>query len=134
MAKWLLYNELGIFTHLCGGGESCNGISRGACWHQPYQPSIKLWCVPRVHTPSEESIELDYVNNSALTMDAQPAMTLQVVPSPMEVVLVTNITTPAAPEAGTSGPNDTANAVFEHWADIMSSKEAEAWEMDKQAG
>ncbi|KAG5350581.1 hypothetical protein C0989_010283 [Termitomyces sp. Mn162] len=64
--------------------------------------------------PSEESMELDYINNSALTTDAQLAMTSQVVPSPMEAVVATNITTPTAPEAKTSGSSNTVNAVLEH--------------------
>ncbi|KAG5351551.1 hypothetical protein C0989_005992 [Termitomyces sp. Mn162] len=81
--------------------------------------------------PAEESMELDYVDNSALTINAQLAMTPQVVSSLTEVVVATNVTTPTAPEAGTSGSSDTANAVLEHWADIMSSKEAEASKMDE---
>ncbi|KNZ72256.1 hypothetical protein J132_04048 [Termitomyces sp. J132] len=85
-------------------------------------------------TPTEESMELDYADNSALTMPVQLAMTPQVVPSPTEAVVATNITTPTTPEAGSSGLSDMANAVLEHWADIMSNKEAEASKMDKQAG
>ncbi|KNZ75791.1 hypothetical protein J132_01537 [Termitomyces sp. J132] len=83
---------------------------------------------------SEKSMDLDYADNFALTMPVQPAMTPQVVPSPMEVVLVTNTATPTAPEAESSGPSNTANAVLEHWADIISNKELEASKMDKQAG
>ncbi|KAG5352521.1 hypothetical protein C0989_001955 [Termitomyces sp. Mn162] len=84
--------------------------------------------------PAEESIELDYVNHSALTMDAQPAMTPQVILSLMEAVVATNVATLTAPEARTSGSSDMANAVSECWADIVSSKEAEASKMEKQAG
>ncbi|KAG5352398.1 hypothetical protein C0989_002487 [Termitomyces sp. Mn162] len=83
---------------------------------------------------SEKSMNLDYADNFAVTMPVQPAMTPQVVPSPMEAVVVTNTATPTAPEADASGPSDTANAVLEHWADIMSNKEAEASKMDKKAG
>ncbi|KNZ79501.1 hypothetical protein J132_09569 [Termitomyces sp. J132] len=83
------------------------------------------------HAPTEESMQLDYADNSALTTPVPPAMTPQVVPSPTEVAVVTNIATPTAPEAGTSGSSDTANAVSEHWADIVSNKEAEASKMDE---
>ncbi|KAG5716508.1 hypothetical protein E4T56_gene16171 [Termitomyces sp. T112] len=86
------------------------------------------------NAPAEESMEFNYVDDSALTMNAQPVTTPPVVPSPREVVVVTNITTPTAPEAGTSGSSDTANAVLECWADIVSSKEVEASKMGKQAG
>ncbi|KAG5338854.1 hypothetical protein C0989_005824 [Termitomyces sp. Mn162] len=75
--------------------------------------------------PSEKSMELDYANNSTLTM---------LVLSPAEVVVATDVTTPTAPEAGSSGPSDTANAVLECWTDIVSNKEAEASKMDEQAG
>ncbi|KAG5352622.1 hypothetical protein C0989_001445 [Termitomyces sp. Mn162] len=85
-------------------------------------------------TLSEESMELDYADDSALTMPVQLAMTPQVVPSPTEAVVATNITTPTTPEAGSSGLSDMANAILEHWANIMSNKEAEASKMDKQAG
>ncbi|KAG5335513.1 hypothetical protein C0989_001189 [Termitomyces sp. Mn162] len=81
--------------------------------------------------PSEESMELDYINDSVLTMDAQPAMTPQVISSPTEAVVTTNITTPTAPEAGASGSSDMANTVSEHWADIVSSKEVAALKMDE---
>ncbi|KAG5342444.1 hypothetical protein C0989_001508 [Termitomyces sp. Mn162] len=82
---------------------------------------------------SEKSMDLDYANNSALTMPVQPAMTPQVIPSPMEVVVATNVATPTAPEAGFSSPSDMANTVLEYWANIVSNKEAEASKMDKQA-
>ncbi|KAG5353042.1 hypothetical protein C0989_010848 [Termitomyces sp. Mn162] len=81
--------------------------------------------------PTEESLELDYANDSALTTPVQLATTPQVVPSPMEVVVATNIATPTTPEAGSSGPSDMANAVLEHWVDIVSNKEAEALKMDE---
>ncbi|KAG5351117.1 hypothetical protein C0989_007892 [Termitomyces sp. Mn162] len=82
-------------------------------------------------TPIEESMELDYTNNSALTIPVQPAMTPQVVLSPTEAVVATNVTTSTAPKAESSHPSDMANAVLECWADIMSNKEAEALKMDK---
>ncbi|KAG5735440.1 hypothetical protein E4T56_gene12778 [Termitomyces sp. T112] len=84
-------------------------------------------------TLSEESMELDYIDDSALTMIAQPAMTPQVVPSPTEVVVATNIATLTASEAGSSGFDDMANTVLEHWADIVRNKEVEALKMDEQA-
>ncbi|KAG5350150.1 hypothetical protein C0989_012482, partial [Termitomyces sp. Mn162] len=67
-------------------------------------------------------------------MLVQLTATPQVAPSPMEAVVATNVTTPTAPEAGSSGPSDMANAVLEHWVDIMSNEEAEALKMDEQAG
>ncbi|KAG5349078.1 hypothetical protein C0989_006119 [Termitomyces sp. Mn162] len=83
---------------------------------------------------SEKSMELDYANNPMVPMPIQLATTLQVVPSAMEAVVATNIATPTAPEAGTSGSKDIANTVLEHWVDIVSNKEAKALKMDEQAG
>ncbi|KAG5338690.1 hypothetical protein C0989_006585 [Termitomyces sp. Mn162] len=83
--------------------------------------------------PMEESMELD-ANNSALTTPVQPAMTPQVISSLTEAVVATNIATPITPGTGSSGPSDTTNTVLECWADIVSSKEAEALKMDEQAG
>ncbi|KAG5338034.1 hypothetical protein J132_09731 [Termitomyces sp. J132] len=81
--------------------------------------------------PTEKSMEFDYADNSTLTMPVQPAMTPQVVPSPIEVTVATNVATPTTPEAGTSGSSDMANAVLENWVDIKSNKEAEALKMDE---
>ncbi|KAG5330269.1 hypothetical protein C0989_009033, partial [Termitomyces sp. Mn162] len=83
---------------------------------------------------SENSMDLNYADNSMLTTPVQLAMTPQVIPSPMEVVVATNIATLTASEAGSSGSSDMANAVLECWADIGSNKEAEASKMDEQAG
>ncbi|KAG5334841.1 hypothetical protein C0989_002807 [Termitomyces sp. Mn162] len=85
------------------------------------------------HAPIEVSMELDYANKSVLTTLVPPAMTPQIVPSPIEVAVVTNVVTPTASEAGTNGSSDMVNAVLEHWADIVSNKEAEASKMDEQA-
>ncbi|KAG5332703.1 hypothetical protein C0989_006669 [Termitomyces sp. Mn162] len=63
--------------------------------------------------PTEEFMELDYTDNSVLLTDAQPATTPQVVPSPIEAVVATNVAMPTAPEAGNSGSSDMANAVLE---------------------
>ncbi|KAG5340733.1 hypothetical protein C0989_000512 [Termitomyces sp. Mn162] len=52
------------------------------------------------NTPTEESIELDYANHSVVPMTSQPDATPSVVPSPSDAAVVTNIATPAAPEAG----------------------------------
>ncbi|KAG5349984.1 hypothetical protein C0989_000882 [Termitomyces sp. Mn162] len=83
--------------------------------------------------PSEESMELDYIDNSALTMSVQPVTAPLVISSPTYAVVATNVATPIAPEAGSSGSSDTANAVLEHWVDIMSNKEAAALKMNEQA-
>ncbi|KAG5334172.1 hypothetical protein C0989_004195 [Termitomyces sp. Mn162] len=83
---------------------------------------------------TEESMELDYADNSTLTMPVQLVTTPQVFPSSTEVVVATNIVTPTTPEAGFSGPIGMANAVSECWADIVSNKGAEALKMDEQAG
>ncbi|KAG5348982.1 hypothetical protein C0989_006726 [Termitomyces sp. Mn162] len=85
-------------------------------------------------SPPEKSMELDYANDSMVLTPIQLATTLQIVPSSMEVAVATNVATPTAPEARTSGSSDTANTVLECWADIMSNKEAEALKMDEQAG
>ncbi|KAG5335159.1 hypothetical protein C0989_002090 [Termitomyces sp. Mn162] len=76
--------------------------------------------------PSEESMKLDYVNNSLLTTSVQPVMTPLVILSPMDAVVATNVATPSVSEAGFSGPSNMANAVLECWADIMSNEEAVA--------
>ncbi|KAG5336990.1 hypothetical protein C0989_011293 [Termitomyces sp. Mn162] len=86
------------------------------------------------HTPTEKSMELDYANNSTLTTPVPPAMTPQVIPSPMEAAVMTNVATPTTPEAGTSSSSFMANTVSEHWADIVSNKEKEASKMDEQVG
>ncbi|KAG5342373.1 hypothetical protein C0989_002846 [Termitomyces sp. Mn162] len=84
--------------------------------------------------PTEKSIELDYTNNSLAPTNLHPEMTPQVIPSPSKVAVVTNIATLAAPEAGSSGSINMANAVLECWADIVSSEEVVALKMLKQAG
>ncbi|KAG5351949.1 hypothetical protein C0989_004401 [Termitomyces sp. Mn162] len=83
--------------------------------------------------PTEESMELDYADNSLAPTNPQLAMTPQVIPSPSDAAIVTNIATPTAPEAGSSGSIDTANAVSECWADIMSNEEVAASKMDEWA-
>ncbi|KAG5338670.1 hypothetical protein C0989_006675 [Termitomyces sp. Mn162] len=84
--------------------------------------------------PTEESMELDYADNSVLATLVQPAMTPQVVLSPIEAVVVTNITASTTPEAGSSGSSDMADTVLECWVDIMRNEEAGALKMDEQAG
>ncbi|KAG5352683.1 hypothetical protein C0989_001147 [Termitomyces sp. Mn162] len=83
------------------------------------------------NTPTEESMELDYANDSALPTSVQPAMTSSVISSPLDAAVVTNIATPATTETVSNGSSDTANAVSEHWADIVSNKEAVASKMDE---
>ncbi|KAG5719174.1 hypothetical protein E4T56_gene11829 [Termitomyces sp. T112] len=81
--------------------------------------------------PSEESMELDYANNLAVRTSVQPVTSSPVVPSPSDAAVATNIATLAAPETVSNGSSDTANAVSECWADIMSNKEAVASKMDE---
>ncbi|KAG5337150.1 hypothetical protein C0989_010507 [Termitomyces sp. Mn162] len=64
--------------------------------------------------PTEESMELDYANNSPAPMNLHPEMTPQVVSSPSDAAIATNIAILAIPEAGPSGSIDMANAVSEH--------------------
>ncbi|KAG5334674.1 hypothetical protein C0989_003182 [Termitomyces sp. Mn162] len=86
------------------------------------------------NAPTEESIKLDYANNSLVPTNFHLTMTPQVVPSPSDVAIVTNAATLATPEAESSGSIDMANATLKCWADIMSNKEAAALKMDEQAG
>ncbi|KAG5348879.1 hypothetical protein C0989_007453 [Termitomyces sp. Mn162] len=65
-------------------------------------------------TPTEESMELDYADNSLVSTSPSPEMTPQVVSGPSDMAVATNIATPAIPEAGPSGSSDMANAVLEH--------------------
>ncbi|KAG5337935.1 hypothetical protein C0989_008635 [Termitomyces sp. Mn162] len=81
--------------------------------------------------PTEESMKLDYANNSLVPTNPCPEMTSQVVPSPSDVTVVTNVATPAIPEAGPSGSSDIANAVLECWVDIVSNEEVAALKMDE---
>ncbi|KAG5351688.1 hypothetical protein C0989_005282 [Termitomyces sp. Mn162] len=74
------------------------------------------------NAPTEESMEQDYTNDSLAPTNAQPVMTTQVIPSPSDAAIATNIATPSAPKARSSGSSDTANTVSECWADIMSNK------------
>ncbi|KAG5348966.1 hypothetical protein C0989_006836 [Termitomyces sp. Mn162] len=135
VAKWLHYSEADIFTHLLHQpAEEVRAALAPA--EEPVPVALSTSAAPTKEgplllvasattnpasssgassedTPSKKSIELDYINNSALTTNAQLAMTLQVVPSPMEVVVATNIATPTASEARSSGPSDIANAVLE---------------------
>ncbi|KNZ77544.1 hypothetical protein J132_05169 [Termitomyces sp. J132] len=152
-AEWLHFGEDGIFTHLLNQPAELVRASLATA-EEPSSVAPFVSAAPTEEgpllsvaattinpalsssvsskdTPTEESMELNYVNNSALTMDAQPATTPQVIPSPIEAVVATDIATLTAPEAG--GSSDMANAVLEHWVDIVSSKETEASKMDKQA-
>ncbi|KAG5352086.1 hypothetical protein C0989_003885 [Termitomyces sp. Mn162] len=81
---------------------------------------------------TEESMELDYVNEPYAPTNASPEMPDPVIPSPLDTSVATNIATPIAPKAGTSSSSDTTNVVLEHWANIVSSKEASSSQMDEQ--
>ncbi|KAG5351360.1 hypothetical protein C0989_006876 [Termitomyces sp. Mn162] len=81
--------------------------------------------------PTEESMKLDYTNNSSVLTNSQLATTPQVVSSSSDAAIATNIATLTAPEAGSSGSIDTANTVSECLADIVSNKEVEALKMDE---
>ncbi|KAG5353270.1 hypothetical protein C0989_008776 [Termitomyces sp. Mn162] len=72
------------------------------------------------NAPAEESMELDYTNNSLAPTNSQPVMTPQAVPSPSDAAIVINVATPTAPEVGSSGSIDMANTVSNCWVDIMS--------------
>ncbi|KAG5349044.1 hypothetical protein C0989_006418 [Termitomyces sp. Mn162] len=85
------------------------------------------------NAPTEESMELDYANDSLAPMNPQPVMTPQVILSLSDAAVAANVTTPTAPEARSSGSIDMANAVSECWADIVSNEEAEASKMDEHA-
>ncbi|KAG5336744.1 hypothetical protein C0989_011967 [Termitomyces sp. Mn162] len=84
-------------------------------------------------TPVEKSMELDYANDSLAPTNPQLSITPPVIPSPSDAAIVTNVATPTAPEAGSSGSIDMTNAVLEHWAHIISNERAAASRMDKQA-
>ncbi|KAG5336293.1 hypothetical protein C0989_012266 [Termitomyces sp. Mn162] len=77
------------------------------------------------NAPIEESMELDYADNSAALTNLQPEVTSLVVPSPLDAVVATNVATPITLEAGSSGSIDMANAVLECWVDIMSNEKAQ---------
>ncbi|KAG5327922.1 hypothetical protein C0989_010975, partial [Termitomyces sp. Mn162] len=84
--------------------------------------------------PLEESMELDYANNSLVPTNPSPEMAPQVIPSPSDTAVATNVAIPAVPKAGPSGSSDMANAVLEHWEGIMSNEEAVASKMDEWVG
>ncbi|KAG5338555.1 hypothetical protein C0989_007059 [Termitomyces sp. Mn162] len=155
-AEWLHFGEDGIFTCLLhqpaevvrasqATAEEPSSVAPPAS-AAPTEEGPLLLVVAATSTPPlssgvssedtliEESMELDYTDNSTLTMPVQPATTPQVIPSPMEAAVATNVATPTTFEAGTSGSSNMANAVSEHWADIMSNKEAEALKIDEQVG
>ncbi|KAG5730761.1 hypothetical protein E4T56_gene3490 [Termitomyces sp. T112] len=156
-SEWLCFGEEGIFTHLMHQPAEVMKASQAAT-EEPSSAATTKSAAPTEegpssssvavakstaatpllssgasseHAPTEESMELDYVNDSALTTPVPPATTPQVVPSPMEVAVATKVATPTTPEAGTSGSSNTANTVSEHWVDIVSNKEVEASKMDE---
>ncbi|KAG5352085.1 hypothetical protein C0989_003884 [Termitomyces sp. Mn162] len=150
MAEWLHYGE-GIFTNLMHQpakvvnatvepSAMVSAVSAALTEARPLSLVAAATTNPESSSgassedaPLEESMELDYTDDSALTMPVQPVTTMPVIPSTLEVVVATNIATPTAPEAGSSGSNNTDNAVLEHWEDIMSNKEAAASKIDKWA-
>ncbi|KAG5340200.1 hypothetical protein C0989_002602 [Termitomyces sp. Mn162] len=81
--------------------------------------------------PMEESMELDYANDSLALTNPYPETTPQVVLSPLDAAIATNVANLAIPEARLSGSSDTANAVLECWADIVSNKKAAALKMNE---
>ncbi|KAG5349029.1 hypothetical protein C0989_006495, partial [Termitomyces sp. Mn162] len=82
----------------------------------------------------EESMALDYADNSSALTNSSSEMTLQVVSSPSNMAVTTDVASPAIPEAGPSGSIDIANAVSECWVDIVSNKEVVASKMDEWVG
>ncbi|KAG5338969.1 hypothetical protein C0989_005468 [Termitomyces sp. Mn162] len=65
------------------------------------------------NAPTEESMELDYTDDSVVPTNPQPEVTPPVIPSPLDAAVTTNVATPAAPEAGSSGSIDMANTILE---------------------
>ncbi|KAG5333927.1 hypothetical protein C0989_004638 [Termitomyces sp. Mn162] len=148
MAEWLCYGEVGIFTHLlhhlaemvraslakveepfsvvpllsAAPTEKGPSLSVVLATTNPAMSSI----ASSQDTPTDKSMELDYANDSLAPTNSHPATIPQVIPSPLDVTIATNIATLATFEAGSSGSNDMANTVSECWADIMSNKEAVA--------
>ncbi|KAG5353536.1 hypothetical protein J132_10169 [Termitomyces sp. J132] len=153
MAKWLCYGEAGIFTHLL---HQPLEVVRAmlAQVEEPFSVDPPMSAAPTEEGPSssvatattdlatssgvssqdthtEESMKLDYANDSVALTNLQPDVTPSVIPSPLDAVIATNVATPTAPEAGSSGSIDMANTVSECWADIMSNKEVAASKMDE---
>ncbi|KAG5334190.1 hypothetical protein C0989_004135 [Termitomyces sp. Mn162] len=153
-AKWLHYGEVGIFTHLLHQPvEVVKAVLVQA--EEPFSmdpptsaalieegPSLSVAIAatdPAMssgassqNTPAE-SMELDYANDSVASTNSQLEATPSVVPSPSDAAVATNIATPAAPKPGSGGSIDTALAVSECWADIVSNEEAAASKMDEWA-
>ncbi|KAG5348772.1 hypothetical protein C0989_008333 [Termitomyces sp. Mn162] len=117
-AEWLHFGEDGIFTHLLHQPVEVMRASQATTEkpslvapsasaapteERPLSSVAVVMCTATAppsssgassaDAPSEKSMELDYANDSALTMPIQPATTPQVVTSLMEVVVVTNATT-----------------------------------------
>ncbi|KAG5337025.1 hypothetical protein C0989_011127 [Termitomyces sp. Mn162] len=147
MAEWLHYSEAAIFTHLlqCAQVEEPFSVApppSAAPTKEGPSSSVALATTNLAASsiassqdvPTEESMELDYADNFLVPTNPHPETTPQVVPSPLDMAIVNNIATPAIPEAGPSGSIDTANAVLEHWVDIMSNEAAAALRMDEQVG
>ncbi|KAG5335748.1 hypothetical protein C0989_000471 [Termitomyces sp. Mn162] len=155
-AEWLHFGMDGIFTHLlhqlaevmrasqATAEEPSSAAPTASAVPTEDGPLSSAAVAPSTATPpslsfgassddapSEKSMELDYIDDSTVPMPIQPAMTLQVVPSFMEAAVATKVASPTTPEAGTSSSSKTANAVSEHWADIVSNEEAEASKMDE---
>ncbi|KAG5349115.1 hypothetical protein C0989_005810 [Termitomyces sp. Mn162] len=155
MAKWLCYSEAGIFTHLLHQPpEVVRAVLAQA--EEPFSMDPPTSAAPTEegpslsaataatdlatsssafsqNTPIEESMKLDYTNNSVVLINPQLEATTSVIPSPLDAVIATNVATLTAPEAGSSGSIDMANAVSECWMDIMSNEEVAALKMDEQA-
>ncbi|KNZ72250.1 hypothetical protein J132_04041 [Termitomyces sp. J132] len=152
-AKWLHYGEAAIFTPFlhclaevmraslaeveepsavvplpsAALTEEGPSLSMALATTDPTTSSI----VSSQDAPTEEFMGLDYTNNSSAPTNPHPETTPQVIPSPSDMAVATNIATLAVPEAGPSGSSDMANAISEQWADIVSNKKAVASKMDE---
>ncbi|KAG5351829.1 hypothetical protein C0989_004776 [Termitomyces sp. Mn162] len=83
---------------------------------------------------TKKSMELDYVDEPYVPINASPETTDSIIPGPLNASVATNVTTLVAPEARTRGSSDATNIISECWADIVSSKEVSFSQMDKWVG
>ncbi|KAG5335702.1 hypothetical protein C0989_000614 [Termitomyces sp. Mn162] len=136
MVKWMCYGETSIFTHLLHQPVE---VVRAmlAQVEEPFFVDPPISAAPTEERPSssvaiattdpatssgassqnasaEEFMELDYTDNSVEPTNHHSEATSPVVPSLLDVAIVTNIATPTALEAGSSGSIDRANSVLKH--------------------
>ncbi|KAG5349900.1 hypothetical protein C0989_001354 [Termitomyces sp. Mn162] len=154
--EWLHYMELAILIHLLqqpaevvdatlaeAEEPSSSSPSTGAAPTEAGSLSVVVGAtsgpsanlvVSSKDVTTDEFMKLDYVNELYTPINANPELTDPIIPDPSDTSVATNIATPIASEAGTSGSSDTTNIVSEGWADIVSSKEASSSHRDKWVG